>query len=161
MASQDQYRVTAFVDGFGSLGVFDKMSGGGGDSESVKYAEGGMGAETAQGGRQTTENVTITRKYERNRDHAQAKQLAQSSAHVIPVAFSAPQVAPEDTSYCRTSFFSVDNVTDLSISQVFEYGTQFAAALAIRRIVGWASRLEIPLGPSDCATAPGDTADLG
>jgi hypothetical protein len=65
------------VDGFGSIGVFDKMTGGEADSESVKYSEGGMGPETSQGGRQTTGNVTITRQYKRDRDHALARQLAQ------------------------------------------------------------------------------------
>src|SRR5688572_24115164 len=75
MGSQSHYRVTAYVDGIGSLGVFDKLSGGEADSESVKYSEGGMGPETSQGGRQTVSNVTISRQYKRSRDHALVRQL--------------------------------------------------------------------------------------
>jgi hypothetical protein len=103
MGSQNQYRNTLHVDGIGSIGVFDTWSGGEADSDEVKYSPGGMGAEEAQGGRQTVGNVTLGRQYKRDRDHALVRQLiqvrgrARVSAHRQPLdadgnAYGAPLV---------------------------------------------------------------------
>lgn len=57
---QNQWAVTATVDGE-PLGVFDKCSGGTGDSEELKYRPGAMGPQRSYGGPATIENVTIER----------------------------------------------------------------------------------------------------
>lgn len=61
-------RVTASVDGIGPLGVFATRTGGNADSEEVKHADGGGLPELAHGGRATTDNVTVTRRYVPERD---------------------------------------------------------------------------------------------
>lgn len=68
-ARQEQYRVTASVDGQ-ALGVFQSKSGGGGTSEETKTKEGGMTPEVALGGSQSIENVTVSRLYRADRDGA-------------------------------------------------------------------------------------------
>lgn len=73
-ARQHQFRVTLAVDGV-DYGIFDTFSGGQGGAESDKYAAGNMGDEESQGGRQTRENVTISRQYRRGRDTVSHKQL--------------------------------------------------------------------------------------
>lgn len=50
-------------------GVWDKMSGGGIDSEESKYHPGGMSDPISLGGRKTVENVTVQRLYRLGRDH--------------------------------------------------------------------------------------------
>ena len=69
MSRLDQYSVTVSLDG-ANLGTFDKMTGGTADSEDAKYRPGAMGDEIALGGPATTENVTVTRRYLLERDHA-------------------------------------------------------------------------------------------
>lgn len=66
---EDQYAVTVSVGGV-SLGTFDKLTGGELDSEEQKYRPGGMGAEVALGGPRTTTNVTVSRIYSLDADHA-------------------------------------------------------------------------------------------
>jgi hypothetical protein len=66
---EDQYAVTVSVAGV-SLGTFDKLSGGELDSEETKYRPGGMGAEVALGGPKTVSNVTVSRIYSLDGDHA-------------------------------------------------------------------------------------------
>jgi len=51
------------------LGVWDKKSGGQGDSEETTYPPGGMKPNVSLGGRQTVENVTVSRLYRLVRDH--------------------------------------------------------------------------------------------
>jgi hypothetical protein len=65
---QDTYSVRVRVNGEGT-GVWDKMSGGAVDSEETKYRPGGLGDEVSLGGHTTTENVTVTRLYDLDRDH--------------------------------------------------------------------------------------------
>jgi hypothetical protein len=65
---ESKSRVTASIDGVGSLGVFATRTGGNADSEEVKHADGGGLPERAHGGRPTTDNVTITRRYDPDRD---------------------------------------------------------------------------------------------
>lgn len=68
MSRQDQAQITVTIDGR-PLGVFDKRGGGGTDSEETKYRPGGMAPQKSLGGATTTENVTVERLYERERDH--------------------------------------------------------------------------------------------
>lgn len=69
MSTQRNYLVTAVVNGV-NYGTFDKMEGAEVDSEELKYSPGGMGAEISLGGRQTFGNITVSRMYDLNRDHA-------------------------------------------------------------------------------------------
>ena len=67
MSRKDQSSLTIIVDGR-PLGVFDKRSGGGVDSEETKYREGAMGPQLSLGGPVTVENVTATRLFKLQRD---------------------------------------------------------------------------------------------
>lgn len=69
MSRQDQYNITVSVDGI-DTGTWDKMDGGAVDSEETKYKPGGLGAEVTLGGSVTTENVTVSRLYDLDRDHS-------------------------------------------------------------------------------------------
>jgi hypothetical protein len=60
-------RVTASVDGIGNLGVFATRTGGNADSEEASTPT-AAACPSALGGRPTTENVTITRRYDPDRD---------------------------------------------------------------------------------------------
>lgn len=64
---EDTARVTVVIDGV-DYGVFDKLTGGSGDSEEAKYRPGGMGHQIALGGSQTVENVTVSRYFDLDRD---------------------------------------------------------------------------------------------
>lgn len=68
-ARREQFRVTVTVDST-DLGTFDAMSGGDATSEETKYREGGMAPEVSLGGSQSIDNVTVTRLYKPDRDHA-------------------------------------------------------------------------------------------
>lgn len=69
MSRQDQYDVTASVDGLGALGTFDTFKGGEVDSDEQKYRPGGMSDPVSLGGAVTMGNVTISRNYLLDRDH--------------------------------------------------------------------------------------------
>ena len=69
MSRSDQYSVSLIVGGT-NLGVWDSLSGGTADSDESKHRAGGLGPEKALGGAPTTENVTVARLYDLNRDHA-------------------------------------------------------------------------------------------
>lgn len=60
MSRVDQYNVTVAIDGK-DTGTWDKMTGGGADSEETKYRPGGMAGQVSLGGSATVENVTISR----------------------------------------------------------------------------------------------------
>lgn len=62
MQRQDTYSVRASIDGV-DLGVFDKMSGGEGDSEETTYRPGGLGDQVTLGGAQSIGNITISKLY--------------------------------------------------------------------------------------------------
>ena len=74
MSRQSQDRVQVTIDGE-DWGVFDKFSGGEADSEETRHRPGGMGAEKSLGGMLTISNVTISRLYERERDHERVHAL--------------------------------------------------------------------------------------
>lgn len=70
----DTYRVNVHVENMRSgnlnnLGVFDKMTGGGLDSDETKYKPGGMVPPVSLGGSKTTDNVVVSRLYRLARDH--------------------------------------------------------------------------------------------
>lgn len=70
----NQYSIAVSLDG-DDLGIFDKMSGGMVNSEETKYPPGGMAPEVSLGGRVMTDNVTVSRLYDLNRDHLSIKHL--------------------------------------------------------------------------------------
>lgn len=74
MSRVDQYSITVSVDAE-DLGIFDKMSGGGVDSDENKYKPGAMAPEVSLGGTATTANVVVSRLYDLNRDHLNVKNL--------------------------------------------------------------------------------------
>jgi hypothetical protein len=69
MSRLNQYDIRVSVNGV-SLGTFDKMSGGGYDSEETKYKPGGMAPEVSLGGSRTVGNVTVSRLFRLERDLA-------------------------------------------------------------------------------------------
>jgi hypothetical protein len=68
MSLESRSRVTAWLEGYGALGVFSTRTGGNADSEETKHAPGGGEPEEAIGGRPTTENNTISRRFVPERD---------------------------------------------------------------------------------------------
>lgn len=76
MSREDQYNVTVsvkrIINGAAEvrdLGTFDKMTGGGKDSEETKFNPGGLGETLALGGRSSVDNVVCSRLYNLARDH--------------------------------------------------------------------------------------------
>lgn len=74
MSTQSQYTVTVSVDGQ-SLGVWDTRTGGDVDSEISKRRPGGSKKQKTYPGLPATNDVTVTRGYERERDHELARML--------------------------------------------------------------------------------------
>jgi hypothetical protein len=74
MSTQMQYRILVWVDGK-SLGEFDTMTGGATTAERPKRRPGGMRAQKSYVALPDTDDVTVSRVYERVRDHEQARQL--------------------------------------------------------------------------------------
>lgn len=76
----DTYRVSVQVTNAQSgslmnLGVFDKMTGGGIDSEEYKYKPGGLADPESLGGTKTVDNLVVSRLYKLGRDHDIVQQL--------------------------------------------------------------------------------------
>jgi hypothetical protein len=69
MSLKRQYDVTAWIDHIGQLGTFDSLTGGGVDSDELKYHPGGMAEVVSLGGRSEIDNVVIGRLYVLTRDH--------------------------------------------------------------------------------------------
>ena len=67
MSLESQRRVTVHIDwpGLGDMGIWARRTGGNADSEETKFPPGGMEEEIALGGRQTVDNVTVARLYDR------------------------------------------------------------------------------------------------
>lgn len=86
MSTQDSSLVTAVVDGQ-PLGVFDSRSGGEVDSEVSKRYVGGQRVQQIYKGLRAAGDVTITRGYERERDHELARTLEQR-AGLAPMSVS-------------------------------------------------------------------------
>lgn len=69
MALESKFRVTAWIEDYGHVpDAFATKSGGNADSEEAKHRSAGGEQEEALGGVQTTENVTISRKFLPERD---------------------------------------------------------------------------------------------
>lgn len=75
MSRQDQYNVTVSVtrniggsDVTRNLGTFDKLTGGGADSEDNKYRPGNMADSISLGSYRSIDNVTVSRLLELARD---------------------------------------------------------------------------------------------
>lgn len=68
----DTYSVAVNIDGE-DTGIWDKLTGGGIDSEETKYKPGGMVGQISLGGTINADNVTISRIYDLNRDHTRVK----------------------------------------------------------------------------------------
>lgn len=59
-----------------NLGVFDTWEGGNVTADNTKHRRGGMGPQVAVGGPVTIEDVTVSRDYDLDRDHADAHWLS-------------------------------------------------------------------------------------
>lgn len=66
-ARQDSRAITVFIDGV-NTGLWDKKSGGGRTSDNTKYPPGGMQEEIDLGGRATSEDITLSRYFDLDRD---------------------------------------------------------------------------------------------
>ncbi len=74
MSTQSQSLVTVTVDGQ-PLGIFDSRTGGESDSEVSKRHVGGQRTQKAYRGLRTVGDLTVSRGYERERDHELARGL--------------------------------------------------------------------------------------
>jgi len=74
MSRTDQYNVTVSLDDQ-DLGTWDKMTGGGVDSEEKKYKPGAMGPEVSLGGSVSVDNITVSRLYDLSRHHTTVKAI--------------------------------------------------------------------------------------
>lgn len=74
MSREEQYSIGVKIAGT-DYGVFDKFEGGAVEAEDVRYRPGGMASQKSLGGPRATENVTISRLYEAERDHLQVHTL--------------------------------------------------------------------------------------
>jgi hypothetical protein len=75
MSVKSRSRVTVSIAGIGNLGVFATRTGGNADSAETKHSDGGMVPEVALGGAPTTSNVTVSRRYDPDRDGPLRAQL--------------------------------------------------------------------------------------
>lgn len=73
MSRENQYSVSVSLDGVPIPDSWDKLEGGGKDSEETKYKPGGMAPEVSLGGSTTIENLTVSRLYRLARDHGLIK----------------------------------------------------------------------------------------
>jgi len=64
---EDTWLITLRVEDI-DFGVWDRKTGGNADSEEAKYPPGGMAQEVSLGGRQTHENITLSREFDWGRD---------------------------------------------------------------------------------------------
>lgn len=74
MSTQQQSLVSVTIDG-APLGVFDTLSGGDVSAEPAKHRSGGMGTQKAYAALGDTDDVTVSRVYERERDHDLLRRL--------------------------------------------------------------------------------------
>jgi hypothetical protein len=84
------YSVTAWLDHLGALGTFDTLTGGGVDSDELKYHLGGMSGVISLGGLSEVDNVVIGRIYLLERDHGLVGGLLDSPGKVGMVIAKQP-----------------------------------------------------------------------
>lgn len=73
---EDMFAVTAWIEGIGDTGVWDKKTGGEVDSAEQKYSPGAMGPPVSLGGAITMGNIVLERLYVLERDHPIIHSLA-------------------------------------------------------------------------------------
>lgn len=86
---QDTWRITISLNG-NTLGIWDKKSGGAIDSDDAKYYPGGMVPPIALGGKKTTDNVTLSRFYDRYDDHDKINTIMNAAGKGIIVVSQRP-----------------------------------------------------------------------
>jgi hypothetical protein len=84
------YDVTVWIDQVGSLGTFDTFTGGGVDSDEVKYHPGGMNQTISLGGTSEIDNVVIGRLYKLDRDHQLVGRLLDTPGKVGMIVVKQP-----------------------------------------------------------------------
>lgn len=89
MSLQNQYSVTVSVGG-DNLGVFSSLTGGNVTADEVKHRPGAMAPAESLGGPRSVENVTVSRLYKRDRDHAIVHDLANQVGRAEAVATKQP-----------------------------------------------------------------------
>lgn len=76
-----QFAVSAVVDGQ-TIGIFDTMSGGDVVSDESKHRPGGMGPEVSYVALPSPAQITVTRVYEKTRDHELIRTLTAKAGRV-------------------------------------------------------------------------------
>jgi hypothetical protein len=84
------YAVGVWIDQIGDLGWFDTFTGGGVDSDEVKYHPGAMAQTISLGGTSEVDNVVVGRLYELRRDHPIVGQLLDKCGKVQMVIAKHP-----------------------------------------------------------------------
>jgi hypothetical protein len=101
---QDTWVIRLTVNGE-SFGIWDKKSGGAVDSEDTKYYPGGMAQQIPLGGRKTTDNVTLSRLYDRHDDHDRINTLL-NAAGKGSVTISQRPMDPDGNEYGRPLIYT-------------------------------------------------------
>jgi hypothetical protein len=84
------YDVTVWLDRVGQLGTFDTLTGGGVDSDELKYHPGGMAETISLGGVDEIDNVVVGRLYRLERDHVIVGSLLASPGKVGMIVVKQP-----------------------------------------------------------------------
>jgi hypothetical protein len=90
MSLTKQYDVSVVVDKVGTLGTFDTLTGGGVDSEEIKYHPGAMNETITLGGTSEIDNVVVGRLYRLERDHVVVGRLLAFVGKVAVVVIKQP-----------------------------------------------------------------------
>lgn len=89
MSTAQQSLITVIIDG-SPLGTFDTRTGGDTAAEPAKHRGGGMGTFKAYAALPDTEEVTVTRVYERERDHELLRRLRARAGRAVMVITEQP-----------------------------------------------------------------------
>jgi hypothetical protein len=90
---QDTFRVTLTVDGV-DYGVWQKKTGGKTSGNTTTIKPGGMAPQVSRGGSPTTDTITLTRNYDRVRDHTRLGKLRAGVGQAVCVV----KIQPLDAS---------------------------------------------------------------
>lgn len=102
---QDTFRVTLTLDG-DDYGTWQKKTGGKTSGNVTKIKPGGMAPEQSLGGVPTTDTITITRNYDRDRDHAKIGTLKARAGKAVGVLKQQP-LDPDGNAYGRPIVWNV------------------------------------------------------